>query len=121
MTFEELSTKNESQLFEGHPGHYLESLLKSKIHPKKDAHDKEHIEMLTFWGHEDKNPNQLTFRQDESGNYYHDRFWHVALHFVYWKQKDMYKSEVEEFEKLLCNLSEVPLPPFLKVNNLPSY
>ena len=120
MKFEELSTFEESQLPEGHPGHYLEALIKRELLPKKDMHDIEHEVMLKLWGFSDLNPNQLVYREDERG-VFHDRFWHIALHHLYWKQVGMHDEHVERFERELCSLSEIKIPEIRQVNNLPSY
>lgn len=121
MTFEELSTKNEAQLPLDHPAHYLENVIKRDVLSKKDKHDQEHEDMLKHWGHENLKANQLTFRFDSEGNPYTDRFWHIALHLLYWKQKGMHEDHVKEFESRFYKLEETPLPEIKKVNNLPEY
>lgn len=121
MTFDELSTKNEAQIPLGHPAHYLENVIKREVLPKQDKHDKEHEDMLKHWGHTDLKANQLTFRYDSEGNIFTDRFWHIALHLLYWKQMGINTEYVEDFESRFYKLEETPLPEIRKVNNLPEY
>ena len=121
MTFDELSTKNEAQIPLGHPAHYLENVIKREILPKKDEHDQEHEDMLKHWGHTNLKANQLTFRYEKDGTPYTDRFWHIALHFLYWKQKGMHTERVEEFESRFYKLEETPLPPIKENVDLPEY
>lgn len=121
IPFEQLSTKNESQLPLNHPGHYLEALIKREMLPKQVTHDLEHEAMLTKWGHTDLKANQLTFRKDENGEYFVDRFWHIALHHLYWKEMGINQEQVEKFESLFYPLEMTPKPEIRIVNNLPEY
>ena len=122
MKFEELSTYNEHQLPLSHPAHELEKIIKREVLPKKDAHDQEHEDMLKHWGHENLKANKLTFRKDaEKDEYFVDRFWHIALHYKYWKEIGIREDRVKTFEEKYCDLSEVPLPEKEIKQALPDY
>lgn len=121
MTFDELSTKNQASIPVGHPAHYLEKLIKQEILPKKEDHDKEHEDMLKSWNYPSLKANQLTFRYDEEGEIYTDRFWHLALHHLYWKQQGLHTEAVKKFEENFYPLEETPMPPINSKAELPDY
>ena len=121
MKFDELSTKNQASIPVGHPAHYLESVIKEKVLPKQDKHDQEHEDMLRSWGHTNLKANQLTFRYDENGEIYTDRFWHIALHLLYWKQNNINMEYVNDFEQRFYQLEETPLPKINNKSELPDY
>lgn len=121
MKFEELSTKNQASIPKGHPAHYLEKVIKHEVLPKKDKHDIEHEDMLKHWGHENLKANQLTFRYEEDGTPFVDRFWHIALHHLYWKQIGINTEYVQDFEEKFYKLEETPLPPKNNKSELPDY
>ena len=120
MTFKELSTKDISNLTPDHPAFELEGVLKKELLPKKPVHDAEHEEMLRHWGHTNLKANKLSFRK-EQGDYFVDRFWHIALHYKYWKEVGKLDEHVKAFEEKYCNLDEVPLPEKEPSQELPDY
>jgi hypothetical protein len=98
----------------------MENLIKRELLPKQVDHDAEHEAMLKHWGHTNLKANQLTFRY-EGEEIYTDRFWHLALHHLYWKQMGINQEAVEKFESLFYPLEETPMPEIKEVNDLPEY
>lgn len=121
MKFDELSTPNEASIPVGHPAHYMEKEIKQNILPKQVDHDKEHEDMLKSWGHSNLKANQLTFRYDDKGEVFTDRFWHLALHHLYWKQNNMNMHLVEKFEENFYPLEQTPMPKINNKSELPDY
>lgn len=107
MTFEELSTKDIPNLLEGHPAHYLEKVIKRQLLPKKEIHDAEHVVMCSKWSIDTDDYTVLMMLNGHA-----DRFYHICLHLRFYKEENMHKEVVAEFESKFpqIKLEEIPLP-----------
>lgn len=112
MYFEEQTILDVPKLPTDHPAFWLEdAIIVKALSRSKQIHDKEHEDMLEYWGCKKEHTSKLTIRK--VGETFHsDRLYHCMLHLKYWKDKNINMEFVNKFEEQFpqFKLEELTLP-----------